>query len=95
MQSTSGDQFTIPMHLFSQSSAFIDVTNYRPIPNFAKIGQETWTIRVEIILNITLIMAEPKQLENVENFKYLCSKMTNVTRCACEIKSRVAMAKLR
>jgi hypothetical protein len=30
----------------------------------------------------------------VENFKYFCGKITNVTRCACEIKSRVAMAKV-
>jgi len=84
-KSTVGNQFTIPMRRFSRNSASIDVTNYRPTPYFAKIGQETWTIRVEIILNITLIMAELKQLENVENFTYLCSKMTNVTRCAGEI----------
>jgi len=28
----------------------------------------------------------PKQLENVESFKYLCSILTNDGRCTCEIK---------
>ena len=35
----------------------------------------------------------PKQLENVESFKYLCSILTNDGRCTCEIKCRIAMAK--
>ena len=35
-----------------------------------------------------------KQLENVESFKYLCSILTNDGRCTCEIKCRVAMAKV-
>jgi hypothetical protein len=35
----------------------------------------------------------PKQLENVESFKYLGSMLTNYGRCTCEIKSRIAMAK--
>jgi hypothetical protein len=38
-------------------------------------------------------MIEQKQLENVESFKYLGSMLTNDGRCACEIKSRIAMAK--
>jgi hypothetical protein len=38
-------------------------------------------------------MIAPKQLENVEFFKYLCSMLTNDGRCTCEIKSRIAMAK--
>jgi len=35
----------------------------------------------------------PKQLENVESFKYLGSILTNNGRCTCEIKCRIAMAK--
>jgi len=38
-------------------------------------------------------MIEPKQLENVESFKYLGSILTNDGRCTCEIKCRIAMAK--
>ena len=38
-------------------------------------------------------MIDPKQLENVECFKYLGSILTNDGRCTCEIKSRIAMAK--
>jgi len=38
-------------------------------------------------------MIEQKQLENVKYFKYLGSMLTNDGRCACEIKSRIAMAK--
>ena len=36
----------------------------------------------------------PKQLENVEFFKYLGSILTNDGRCTCEIKCSVAMAKV-
>jgi hypothetical protein len=39
------------------------------------------------------IMIDPKQLENVESFKYLGSILTNDGRCTCEIKWRIAMAK--
>jgi len=35
----------------------------------------------------------PKQLENVESFKYLGSISTNDGRCTREIKCRIAMAK--
>jgi len=35
----------------------------------------------------------PKQLENVESFKYLGNILTNDERCTCEIKCRIAMAK--
>ena len=35
----------------------------------------------------------PKQLENVESFKYLGNILTNDGRCTCEIKCRIAMAK--
>ena len=38
-------------------------------------------------------MIDPKQLENVECFKYLGSMLTNDGRCTCEIKSRIAVAK--
>jgi hypothetical protein len=40
------------------------------------------------------IMTEQKQLENVESFTYLGSMLTNNGRCTCEIKSRIAMAKV-
>jgi hypothetical protein len=40
------------------------------------------------------IMIEQKQLENVESFKYLGSILTNDGRCTCEIKCRIAMAKV-
>jgi len=39
------------------------------------------------------IMIDQKQLKNVEYFKYLGSILTNYGRCACEIKSRIVMAK--
>ena len=38
-------------------------------------------------------MIDQKQLENVECFKYLGSMLTNYGGGACEIKSRIAMAK--
>jgi len=40
------------------------------------------------------IMIDQKQLENVESFKYLGSILTNGKRYTCEIKSRIAMAKV-
>jgi hypothetical protein len=39
------------------------------------------------------IMIDQKQLENVENFNYLGSMITNDARCTREIKSRITMAK--
>jgi len=42
-------------------------------------------------VNITI---DQKQLENVKSFKYLGSILTNDGRCTCEIKSRIAMAKV-
>jgi hypothetical protein len=39
------------------------------------------------------IMIDQKQLDNVESFKYLGSNLTNIGRCTCEIKYRIAMAK--
>jgi hypothetical protein len=38
-------------------------------------------------------MIEQKQLDNVESFKYLGSKLTNDGRCTCEIKSIIVMVK--
>jgi len=40
------------------------------------------------------IMIDQKQLENVESFKYFGSILTNDGRCTCEIKCRIAMAKV-
>jgi hypothetical protein len=39
------------------------------------------------------IIIDQKHLENVEYFSYLGSMITNDTRCTCEIKSRIIMAK--
>ena len=40
------------------------------------------------------IIVDQKQPENVEFFKYLGSILTNDGRCTCEIKCRIAMAKV-
>ena len=40
------------------------------------------------------IMIDQRQLQNVESFKYSGSILTNDGRCTCEIKSKIAMAKL-
>ena len=40
------------------------------------------------------IMMDQKQIQNVEYFKYLGSILTNDGRCTCEIKRRIAMAKV-
>jgi DNA helicase TIP49 (TBP-interacting protein) len=42
----------------------------------------------------SIIMIDQKQLENVECFKYLGSMLTNDGRNTCEIKSRIAIAKV-
>jgi hypothetical protein len=39
------------------------------------------------------VRIDKEQLENVDCFNCLCSVITNDARCACEIKSRFAMAK--
>jgi hypothetical protein len=40
------------------------------------------------------IMIDQKQLESVESFKYLGSILKNDGRCTCEIKCRIALAKV-
>ena len=40
------------------------------------------------------ITIDQKQLENVKCFKYLGSMLTDDGRCTCDIKSRIAMAKV-
>jgi hypothetical protein len=40
------------------------------------------------------IMIDQKQLQNVESIKYLGSMLTNDGRYTCEVKSRIAMAKV-
>jgi hypothetical protein len=40
------------------------------------------------------IMLNQKQLENMESFKYLGSILTNDGICTCEIKCRIAVAKV-
>jgi len=45
-------------------------------------------------LFLVTIMIEQKQLENVDCFKYLGRMLKNDGRCTCEIKSRIAIAKV-
>jgi hypothetical protein len=40
------------------------------------------------------IMIDHTQLDNMESFKYFGSILTNDGRCTCEIKCRIAMAKV-
>jgi hypothetical protein len=44
-------------------------------------------------INSNIATDRPKPLENVELFKFLISILTNVGRCTCEVKCRIAMAK--
>jgi hypothetical protein len=53
--------------------------------------EKTKVIRISRQPSAVTIMIDQEQLENVECFKYLCSKLTNDGRC--EIKSKIAMAK--
>ena len=55
--------------------------------------EKTKVMRISRQPSPVTIMIDQKQLENVECFKYLGSTLTNDGRCACEIKSRIAMAK--
>jgi len=55
--------------------------------------KKTEVMRISRQPSPVTIMIDPKQLENVECFKYLGSMLTNDGRCTCEIKSRIAMAK--
>jgi hypothetical protein len=38
-------------------------------------------------------MTDKEQMENVEYFNYLGSRITNTARCSCEIKSWISIAK--
>jgi hypothetical protein len=55
--------------------------------------EKTKVMRISRQPSPVKIMIDQKQLENVESFEYLGSMLTNDGRCACEIKSRIAMAK--
>ena len=55
--------------------------------------EKTKIMRISRQPSPVTIMLDQKQLENVECFKHLGSMLTNDGRCACEIKSRIAMAK--
>ena len=55
--------------------------------------EKTKVMRISRQPSPVSIMIDQKQLENVECFKCLGSMLTNGGRCACEIKSRIAMAK--
>jgi len=56
--------------------------------------EETKVMRISRQPFPVKIIIDQKQLENVESFKYLGSMLTNDGRCTCEIKSRIAMAKV-
>jgi hypothetical protein len=55
--------------------------------------KKTKLLRISRHLFPAKLMIDQKQPDNVESFKYLGSMLTNDGRCACEIKSRIAMAK--
>ena len=56
--------------------------------------EKTKVMRISRQPSPVTIMIDQKQLENVECFEYLGSMLTNDIICTCEIKSRLAMAKL-
>jgi len=56
--------------------------------------KKTKVMRISRQPSTVTIMIDQKQLKNVECFKYLGSMLTNDGSCTCEIKSRIAMAKL-
>ena len=55
--------------------------------------EKTKVMRISRQPSPITITIDQKQLENVKCFKYLGSMLTGDGRCACEIKSRIAMAK--
>jgi len=55
--------------------------------------EKTKVMRISRQPSPVTIMINQKQLENVECFKYLGSRLTNDGRCMCEVISRIAMAK--
>jgi len=55
--------------------------------------EKTKVMRISRQSSPVTIMIEQKQLENVKSFEYLGSILTNDGIYACEIKSRIAMAK--
>ena len=50
-------------------------------------------MRISRQLSPVQFVLDQKQMENVVHFNYVGSMITNDTRCTCEIKSRIAMAK--
>jgi len=54
--------------------------------------KKTKVMRISRQLSPLQIMIDQKQPKNVEYLNYLGRRITNDTRCTCEIKSRVAMA---
>ena len=56
--------------------------------------EKTKVMRISRQPSPITIMIDQQQLGNVECFKYLGSMLTNDGRCACEIKSTIAMAKV-
>jgi hypothetical protein len=55
--------------------------------------EKTKVMRISRQPSPVRIMIDQKQLENVERFTYLGSKLTNDGRCTGEIQSSIAMAK--
>ena len=56
--------------------------------------EKTKVMRISRHPSPVTITIDQKQLENVKCFKYLGSMLTEDRRCTCEIKSRIAMAKV-
>jgi hypothetical protein len=56
--------------------------------------EKTKGMRISRQSSLVQIMTYQKQPENVEYFNYLGSIITNAAKCTCEIKSRIAMAKV-
>ena len=56
--------------------------------------EKTKVLRISRQPSPITIMIDQKQPENVKCFKYLGSMLTEDRWCTCEIKSRIAMAKL-
>ena len=55
--------------------------------------EKTKVMRISRQPSPITITIDQKRLENVKCFKYLGSMLTEDRRCACEIKSRIAIAK--
>jgi hypothetical protein len=70
----------------SQTLVFYEVVTSPPPPFSTRLGTGYGGVPLQIKI-------DKKQVENVEEFNYLGSMITNDARCTREIKARIAMAK--